>query len=49
MPIELQIESKLRLLRIVQKAGVHEEARRLNQEIINLYILHAIFKKEGTK
>ncbi|MDD5649767.1 MAG: hypothetical protein PHF86_05005 [Candidatus Nanoarchaeia archaeon] len=47
MNFELQIESKLKLLHVVQKAGVTEQVRQLNREIIDLYVLHAILKKEG--
>lgn len=45
MDIGVQIESKLKLLHIAQKAGVVEQVRRLNYEIIELYVLHAILTK----
>lgn len=47
MNIELQIESKLRLLHVLQKAGVTEQVRQLNREIIDLYVLHAVLTKES--
>lgn len=45
MDFEIQIAAKLKMLRMVQRAGLVDQEKQLNREIIELYILRAVLLK----